>query len=564
MGLRCGLIGVLSRSGVAADSRARPSAAILEILGWGAIALFAAGVLAAVRPAPLTNDSYEYLSAAGNLRRGLGVSTSLIYFDSERSHRRVPAPLTTFAPAYPVLAAAASSVSGSLERGARVVSVLAYGATAALLTWALMLIGTAAYVRCALLLLFVTNATMLEFATAAVSEATYTAIATGSVALLISMEAQKISPAQAWRRAILAYSAGAVACWVRYAGYFLFAGLAVYAFLQLVFRRDRTRVVHVAAAAFSMVLVAALLARNFLTVGNWRGGNEMSVRNPAREVARTYLIGHFHLATGGHAVVFGIPEAMLLTGLLTIAALGILAVAQRGGPGSGSAGRERQATVLVAAGCAIVFYSAGMIYAGLRSVIDFGGRMFLPLMPLYLILLGALLSRLMKRWPAGSMRRHLIQAGIALLVLGCAGVNARDFRGAVIPDRSAVLATWYAKPTAQNEPLMRWFESHVPTDAPIFAADGQATGFLLHHPTIGLVSSQYSTMRWECESMKAEMRRFAARYLILYRVPPSFQGDPVEDESRFLKTAAFEQPSCGYSIAAENENIRILELGDEH
>jgi hypothetical protein len=54
------------------------------------------------------------------------------------------------------------------------------------------------------------------------------------------------------------------------------------------------------------------------------------------------------------------------------------------------------------------------------------------------------------------------------------------------------------------------------------------------------------------------MRRFGARYLILYRHPDN--DSHLLEESRFAAAAASGQPGCGFVIASENQDVRILEI----
>ena len=48
----------------------------------------------------LSNDAYQYLSIAENLRTRGKIATSIVHFDTERARGRLPAPETTFPPGY--------------------------------------------------------------------------------------------------------------------------------------------------------------------------------------------------------------------------------------------------------------------------------------------------------------------------------------------------------------------------------------------------------------------------------------------------------------------------------
>ena len=78
-----------------------------EIAVWclAAVALLF-GRLAISDGPSFVNDSYQYISVAGNFRDGRFAETSIVHFDTERSAGRIPAPLTTFPPGYPLAIAA--------------------------------------------------------------------------------------------------------------------------------------------------------------------------------------------------------------------------------------------------------------------------------------------------------------------------------------------------------------------------------------------------------------------------------------------------------------------------
>src|SRR5262249_18107024 len=79
----------------------------------------------------------------------------------------------------------------------------------------------------------------------------------------------------------------------------------------------------------------------------------------------------------------------------------------------------------------ILVYSAAIIYAGARSVIVFGPRLFLPILPLYVLLLGMGASWVDWRLPTSSTARWLVGTLSMGALIGYAGVNARDLSLAV-------------------------------------------------------------------------------------------------------------------------------------
>jgi hypothetical protein len=540
----------------------RPAAVVLEVVAWALLALVGALSVRAYRPTPLLDDSYQYLNVAEHFARGQGLTTSLVHFDAERSHGRIPAPVTTFPPGYPVVLAAVGE-GRDLEAAARLVSCVCYAGTAAFLAWALILTGVTAVLRQVVMLLFATNAVALSFAASVLSEPLYMLLSTGSVVGLIWAEqsAQNGLPHRSViAGAVMAYSAAGIAYWVRYAGLFLIVALAGYAVLQLIRQRSRLRGVLLATALIPPALAAGLMLRNVVTVGTWKGGNDMAVHNSVKTVAADYVRAHFHLLLGVHAVKVEAFAGLLVAGVLGLVLLALAAVSKRGAQPQ----RTPNAAALLVGFC-ILIYSAGMFYAGLSTVISFGTRMFLPVLPVYLLLLGMGLHWLTLGWPARSRIVSPMLIALLIATAGYAGVNARDFLEPHTLAPHQILATLYAQPTAGGQPLLEWVDANIRTNDVIVATDGQATGYLLHRPTISMIGAHYSPVRWECEEVKKQMQRFTSSYAIVYKPPSTPSLTPSDgfllDESRFVAAAAMGEPPCGFVAAAENSAVRILKLG---
>jgi hypothetical protein len=183
--------------------------------------------------------------------------------------------------------------------------------------------------------------------------------------------------------------------------------------------------------------------------------------------------------------------------------------------------------------------------------------MFLPILPLYILLFGLALHWLLSRARL-SGEQIWLRAALSVFVIGYIGVNARDLNMPQPETRQEYLAGLFAEQSADGQPLSDWVNAHVAPAAVIAAQDGQAIGYLLHRRTLGLVESEYSAERWECPEIRKQMNRFGAHYLILYRHPD--HNTPLLEESSFAAAAASGQPGCGFVIASENQDVRILEI----
>jgi dolichyl-phosphate-mannose-protein mannosyltransferase len=539
------------------SSAAHPSTILwqlAEVLLWGGLGLAVAFTMLAFRPLPLSNDSCQYLSVASNIRHGEGITTDLVYFDTERSHGRIPAPLTTFPPGYPAAVGMISSFFGGVEKAARILSALSFAGTAALLAVVLIVTRVAAWVRAFVTLLFITNAASADFSTAALTESMFVFVFTAAIVALIVAWWGFPRPRVRWTWTIAGLVLAGLSYWIRYAGLFLIAALVLYLGLRFLRLRDRLHAAELFATLLPIGLAGALMARNVLLVGTWKGGNSLSVSNPLRRVLAHFGRDQMHLLLGEHLARFGAWEAILLAGCLSLVAFVGWRIL-RDGPGDPNPPRAYGLWTLLFT-CAAV-YTAGLCYAGLRSVISFAPRMFLPVLPLYLLLFGLALHWLISR---AQFRGEQIWFRVTLcaLLIGYIGVNARDLKTPKPISRLDLLSGQLAERTAEGQRLSDWMNAHIDPAAVIAAQDGQITGFLLHRRTLGLVESEYSLERWECPEIRRQMNRFGARYLILYRNPD--KGSLLLQESNFAAQSASGQPSCGFAIAAENPDVRILKI----
>jgi hypothetical protein len=411
-------------------------------------------------------------------------------------------------------------------------------------------------VRAAMMLLFTANAVSVDFSTAVLTESMFVFIFTAAIATLIWAwwGLQHTRGHLPW--IIAGLTLAGLSYWVRYAGLFLIAALLLYMGLRFLRLRPRVGASELYAALIPIGLAGALMARNLLLVGTWKGGNELPVSNPLRGVLADFARAQLHLLTGEHAVKSGVWEGLLLIGGLGLGAL-LVRVLRRGGLGGGADLPRPRGLWTLPFTCAAV-YSAGICYAGLRTVISFGTRMFLPVLPLYILLFGLFLQWLLSR-TRFSGGQIWLRAALCVFVIGYIGVNARDLKMPQPETKQEYLSGLFAERTADGQRLSDWANTHIAPATVIAAQDGQETGYLLHRRTLGLVEWEYSSERWECPEIREQMNRVGARYLILYRHPD--HNSHLLEESSFAATASSGQPGCGFVIASENQDVRILEIG---
>lgn len=460
----------------------------------------------------LGNDAFQYFSVAENALAGHFGYTSLIHFDAERSFGVTPAPMVTFPLGYPLAIALVSLVGLPVQGAALLICAVSTAACVPLLAWIADRLGMSRLLRNVVVAAFVFNATVIDYGASAFSEAPFMFVVLLGLALLVAARLHAGTDA-AWRWMIAGLVFGA-AYFVRYTGLFFVAGLAVLAVRHVL---DSNRTVakgYALAFAVATAPVLAGMTRNIVLVGNWRGGNEKVVSNSLWSLllhtagaANRLLLGDFTAldATSIPRVLFAV---LFITGL---AGLTWSYVRQRESEvyrRPALNGIEVDLLVLAAV------YTGCMFYAGLTTVISYSARMFVPLMPLVLLLIGlALRSMLMARPRASTARRLSLLAFTASFCLYLY-LNLLIFR--LPPPDAPLVAKIIDSVSTEGKSARTAVLDLVGEKGVIVANNGQVIGHVLRRPTVSLVGPHYSSVDWNEKSMRDTIHRYHAEAIVIY------------------------------------------------
>jgi hypothetical protein len=504
----------------------------------------------------LNPDSYQYLSVADNALSGRLGFTSLPHFDAERSLGVVPAPMVTFPSGYPLLIAAAALGGIGLERAAFVVS-----AASAMLALPLMfqlagLVGLPTRYRLLVTGLFALNSSTLIYAATANSESTFTLVAVAATGALLVSRSVVIETRLRW--SLVAGLLFGFGYWVRYAGLFLVAGVALILARDLLGRKRREIVGSVITLAAAIALVGAGMVRNILIVGNWRGGNEKAVENPILELGGKTLWAINQLFMGSTSCSETHTCTVRLALVLIASAVVLWAVRGRTWRHSvpkhyhldlETLSRRTPSLDLLTL---TLTYSACMFYVARITVITYDSRLFLPVLPFLLILAASLWHRLVGA--SKDLPRWLPIVGVLSLAM-YVGLNltaffATDMRGAADSVRVALGARVASNESARSVVKRLAGESGV-----VLATNGQPIGYWLGNPTISLVPPQFARTIWDESTVRREMDRYSASILII-AVP----GQRFPDNVDIVPSAFIRHLADGYAPHWLHEAYRSPDL----
>jgi hypothetical protein len=508
-------------------------------------------------------DSYQYISVASNLAHGHGLRTSIIHYDTERAHGTIPAVMTTFPPGYPALIAAVASFGLTLEMAAVFLVAVSFLLLLPLIAMVAAWMGISTWATRMTLALVACNAQASFYSTAILTESVFAALSCGALFLYIRHE--QLWSAQHgigavpgnFRYAAAASTLVAAGSLVRYAGLFLFLTVAVYYGVQLFRRRDRTSLAVFTIASAGGIPIGALFVRNMLLTGSWQGGNTKIVNNPIMPVLKQFGRAMFHIFCGEdlefHLTLTTLALAVSTFTLFSLAVIGII---------RSNSLRHR---VRLPAGLQIILlylvvYTGALIYLGAHSDITFNSRYFYPLMPLLYLLLALCADRIQA--PTGY---QVLRAGFAcswvVVAVSLAIINVQNARAQEPVGLHRDIALRFARVSDSGVPLRQWFGSNVPKDAVLVAAAGQPTAYALNRETVSLIKPSLSDMEWGESALHEVMRKYRARFLLLYPLA----GRDVADEqaSPFLKALLTGPPPTWLHLAAENLDVRVFQLASE-
>jgi hypothetical protein len=530
----------------------------LEAFLWCLLVLgIAESDLIHARGPALFNDSYQYLSMAANLRDRHSCSTSIIHFDVERVHGYFPAPVTTFPCGYPAAIWAMAWTGLPLEQLAAAVSVLAALATTLLLWKAANLLWFPPTVTRICLLLWAVNSEASVFWTSVATESLFTAVNISALVLLFWAEQRADCNIGYW-----ALPAGfiliGIGYWIRYAGLLIAAAVALYALVRSVQNGTRRLVWVTSLLTLGTIIVAGML-RNVFLAHAWQGGNTKVVHNPVGSVLRKSSVAVYQLILGATWSKSDVrsPLAIICALATTIAVVMLTNLVLQSGRHSWmiETPARRRAVLLLILWLGV--YCLGMFYLAFVSPISFGARMFVPTIPVMLLLAGMMLSTVPWGTQLKSAPRKLAAVAVFLFVFGYGSANLACMRRDAGPLEHQLVTNALAETAQNGEKLSLWIEHNIPRGAVLVADDGQATAYVLKRNTVSLVGREFSDLHWDEQETDAVMHTFGADYLILYPGLPA-RSIPAELESAFLHSLATGFAPSWLELTAQNASVKIF------
>jgi hypothetical protein len=306
--------------------------------------------------------------------------------------------------------------------------------------------------------------------------------------------------------------------WVRYAGLFFVLGLAVLVIRHLV-GSDRSQAKgYGVAAAVAGGAVLMGIARNFLLVGNWQATYDKKLSSPLPSVlvetvraGKVLFLGPTFDMPGWSSITRALFIACFLGGMAWLTWSCLRTSVSQAHPSPAVKGIRADLLILM------LTYTGCIFYAGLITPITQDmTRMFLPLTPLLLLLLGLALGAVLAVPAQRSISRRF-----ALFALGASfccyvALNLAMVIRPPIDDAPPSVGRLLDSASVDGETARAAVLRLVDPARVVVANYGQAVGYALGRPTVSLVSPDLSPVEWDEKATHAVVDRYNAAALVIY------------------------------------------------
>lgn len=492
----------------------------------------------------LTNDSYQYIDVARSWTAGECLCTHIAHFDEQVSTGRMPVPFTHFPPGYPILIGTISRLGVSFETAGVLLSAASFLVTLWLIWDIALTLGAQPWIAGLLSLLWIVNSHALLDATKVGTDAPFTAVLMAIAAFLArDLRNDGKDPALL----LLLGAAAGAGYWLRYADLFLLPVAALY-ILWRCWQKRETLWWALGGLFLEGAITAAVLIRNTIHTGSWRGGFTSSSHRPLLFVLKETFKSYYHFVFGDRAIARADAPAIAFG----LAAAAIIFLMIQAWQRNGYAALPKFAKpALVWIGVLVAAYLAGIVLTALITIALNLTRYNGPVYPLLLAAAAPILSVALKG------RR------VATLVLLVGSILAIHSRSLLLtpPAEPHVLAKQMLNTEVQPGMTAGAFLlAHVSPGESIIAVNGQALEYLLHRNVIATIEPQNSQHSLNEDFYRTTMTRFHARYLLVF---PGLSPDFVPEQKSipFLRSLVHDGAAAPdwLRLSIRNQAVAIYE-----
>ena len=462
----------------------------------------------------IINDACQYESTARNIRDGVGIKTSCLFYGEHLYSGEMPTHQTVFPPGLPYAMAAVSKATGlELHLAAFAINLTCFLVSALVLYSLCLRLGASA-----------TGAVVSSVAWLSVSVTWYCVWwgLTEPSFMLFTILSVRLLAERRWRFALLASLSASIAISIRYAGVFLIAAAAVNYFVLLVLDRKNYRKLIPEALLFGLpatAAVIALLARNARLVETPLGGNNYDLGQTSRRVVVRFVSGLTEL--------FGLSRDFLLSGstaeYIFVAAIAVTVLFAVRFLSTGTRRKEtvvffQQPTRLLSLLFPPIYFGA-VLFLEYSKGSGLSDRVLMPAIPFAFAVLFALLNYSQQSKASRAIVNSICGALVVCFFVG--QYSAYQLLARTSPPGPELHQILEAK-MESGETLARFLQEHTSDEHPLLANQPQLVHGILKCPVTGLATGRYNTAGepWNSQRVQLEIiDRFDVKHVLAIRGP---------------------------------------------
>ena len=452
----------------------------------------------------LKNDVAQHLSVARNILEGNGFKTSIIYYDEHFHIGKIPAEQTVFPPGYPLAIASLSWFGVPLNISAFIICILSFNCCTLLIIKLLRDVGHAWGIALFGGLLWAFSITAISNVLFSLSDVPF---AFATVACFFFVQRMRADGIQ---NALLAGAAASGSLSIRYAGVFLIFSLGIVFTGRFIILRTRKAFVEIAAIlAFPALMMCLLFYRNYLLVGDLKGGNANQIARSLADVANTFiwslqeLIGYSK--TG--LITLQWRETILFLAICIIL-ISILYIRP-------SIEKNRIQALMIESShiLPMVFIASSLSflwYLEQTRYLGVSGRMLLPLLPPAIILAAGFATSL--KWP----NYPLLGKTISALLVGLYLLGQTARLPALFTHESMEFIRSLRVTLGESIITQKLLANDNLLNFPIISNQAQYVGAILEQPVIGFTPPFYTDKKWTRSEVENTVRHFSVRHVLFF------------------------------------------------
>jgi len=478
----------------------------------------------------ISKDTIQSLSVAKNLLKGNGITTTVIYYQTQHDIGGIPVPQTVFPPGYPFMIALISMLGISPRLTAFLLSLVCFNLIALYIYQIARISGhkkNTCFILTAVWFFFVPN---WFYALKSMSEMTFIFCTVLSFRCIIQSE---ISSKKRW--IFIASLFASLAFTVRYAGIFFVMSLAIFYLIDFLRKKNLNAFYEfLSATLLPLFTVLVLFTRNYILAGGFRGALEYGSEKSVTSISyKCYVALRALFGFSWSGIVKGQIQELLMIILVLLWFFFFIIKFNKLRVNKDAFSNIFINVTSFFSSIYIIISLFFLTYIEITSLGGIASRYLVPLIPFCLLLIPDLIRVIYyENGYFKKIKYFLTLSVLVMFLLGQSNVFLSYWKRLVQDNHFRIIHYSLQKPFLSGT-LYDFLTERARLDSPILGEPGQVVGGVLDRPTIALPPSRYTSKIWSFNEVKKIVQRYNVHYILFY--PQIFNIDGDDDQLFFME-----------------------------